>query len=529
MKLQKVVIENFRGYKEKTEIEFSNLTAFVGKNDIGKSTVMEALDVFFHDGKGIVKLDKGDINVENNRAGNLDIIITGIFTDLPEKVIIDESYETTLENEYLVNKDNKFEIIKKFKNGSTLATSLKTEIKAFHPSNPKCNNLLQKKNADLKKIVDELNLECDKTINSSMRRAIWEYYKDSLELKELTIDVSSKEGDIKAIWTKLQTYLPSFSLFQSDRKNNDTDDEVQDPLKEAVKAIFLTPDIQGTLQKVAIQVKEKIQEVTDLTLEKIKDVSPEIASSLHPNIPDVESLKWYDVFKNLSISGDEDIPINKRGSGIRRLILLSFFRAEAEKRQKVSNNPSIIYAIEEPETSQHKAHQQILIEALKSLARSENSQVIITTHSSEIVKNLDFNNLLLITKDENNNPKINRFEPNCLPYPSLNEANYNAFADISEEFHNELYGYLQSKAIEENTNNERENPFDDWLVLKGCTKSKDWIRIKDGVPKPAEKKTLQTFIRNLIHHPENKNNSKYTKEELKKSIEKMISIIKTLH
>lgn len=238
MKLQKVVIENFRGYKEKTEIEFSNLTAFVGKNDIGKSTVMEALDVFFHDGKGIVKLDKGDINVENNRAGNLDIIITGIFTDLPEKVIIDESYETTLENEYLVNKDNKFEIIKKLKNGSTLATSLKTEIKAFHPSNPKCNNLLQKKNADLKKIVDELNLECDKTINSSMRRAIWEYYKDSLELKELTIDVSSKEGDIKAIWTKLQTYLPSFSLFQSDRKNNDTDDEVQDPLKEAVKAIF---------------------------------------------------------------------------------------------------------------------------------------------------------------------------------------------------------------------------------------------------------------------------------------------------
>ena len=83
MKLQKVVIENFRGYKEKTEIEFSNLTAFVGKNDIGKSTVMEALDVFFHDGKGIIKLDKGDINVENNRAGNLDIIITGIFTYFP--------------------------------------------------------------------------------------------------------------------------------------------------------------------------------------------------------------------------------------------------------------------------------------------------------------------------------------------------------------------------------------------------------------------------------------------------------------
>lgn len=529
MKLQKLIIENFRGYKEKTEIEISDLTAFVGKNDIGKSSVMEALDIFFHDGKGIVKLDKGDINVENARAGNCDIIITGIFSNLPEKVIIDGTYETSLENEYLVNKDNELEIIKTFKNGSTSASSLKTEIKTLHPSNSKCNNLLQKKNADLKKIIDELNLECDKSINSSMRKAIWEYYKESLELKELSIDISFKEGDIKAIWTKLQTYLPSFSLFQSDRKNNDTDDEVQDPLKEAVKAIFLSPEILETLQNVATQVKDKIQEVTDLTLEKIRDVSPEIASSLHPNIPDIENLKWHDVFKNLSISGDEDIPINKRGSGIRRLILLSFFRAEAEKRQKESNNPSIIYAIEEPETSQHKAHQQILIEALKILARSENSQVIITTHSSEIVKNLEFNNLLLITKDEHNNPKINKFEPNCLPYPSLNEANYNAFEDISVEFHNELYGYLQAKAIDEDTNNSSEQYFDSWLQTKGATLSKTWTRVLKRGGTRDDLCTLHTYIRNSIHHPENTNNSGYSKEELKDSIKLMIEIIKTIH
>ena len=529
MKLQKVIIENFRGYKEKTEIELSNLTAFVGKNDIGKSTVMEALDVFFHDGKGTIKLDKGDINVGNLQNEKCDVIISCVFTDLPEKVVLDGSYETRLDNEYLLNKDNQLEIIKTFKNGLTTSAAIKTEIKALHPSNPNCTNLLQKKNTDLKKIVDELNLSCDKSINSSMRTAIWNYYSDSLDLTETNIDVSSKDGDIKSIWAKLQTYLPAFSLVQSDRKNNDSDDEVQDPLKEAVKSILLSPDIQTTLQSVAIQVKEKIQEVTDLTLKKIKDVSPEIASTLHPNIPDTDSLKWYDVFKNLSISGDQDIPINKRGSGVRRLILLSFFRAEAEKRQKESNNPSIIYAIEEPETSQHKEHQSILVEALKSLSKTKDTQVIITTHSSEIVKNLDFSNLLLITKDEHKKLKINKFSPNCLPYPSINEANYNAFEDISEEFHNELYGYLQAKAIEEDTNNERENPFDEWLVAKGCNKSKDWIRIKDGIPKPAEKKTLQTYIRNLIHHPENKNNSKYTKEELKNSIEKMISIIKTLH
>ena len=46
-----IYIENFRGYKGKTYISIESLTAFVGKNDIGKSTILEALDVFFPDGR----------------------------------------------------------------------------------------------------------------------------------------------------------------------------------------------------------------------------------------------------------------------------------------------------------------------------------------------------------------------------------------------------------------------------------------------------------------------------------------------
>tara|TARA_B100000809_G_scaffold178239_1_gene175824 strand:- start:8152 stop:8319 length:168 start_codon:yes stop_codon:yes gene_type:complete len=55
-------------------------------------------------------------------------------------------------------------------------------------------------------------------------------------------------------------------------------------------------------------------------------MNPEIANSLTPIIPSPESLKWIDFFKSVSITGDEDIPINKRGSGVKRLILLNFFR-----------------------------------------------------------------------------------------------------------------------------------------------------------------------------------------------------------
>ena len=62
MKIKSLKIKNFRGYKGEVLIDFDDFTAFVGKNDIGKSSVLEALDIFFNDGKGIIKQDKDDIN-----------------------------------------------------------------------------------------------------------------------------------------------------------------------------------------------------------------------------------------------------------------------------------------------------------------------------------------------------------------------------------------------------------------------------------------------------------------------------------
>ena len=368
MKLVRMTIENFRGYKEPTSIEFDDLTVLIGKNDVGKSTVLEALDVFFYDGKGTIKLDSGDINVTSCNEGAKDIKISAVFGDLPDKVIIDAENETTLRDEYLLNRDGHLEIIKTFKGGATTASSLQVSIKALHPSNVECDALLSKKNADLKKIVDRLELSCDKSKNATMRAAIWKHYEDSLNLQEKVLDVASRDGDIKAIWSKLQGYLPYYSLFQSDRKNSDSDSEVQDPLKEAVKQILGEPGLQAQLASVAQRVEEELQRVANLTLEKIREMNPEIANSLHPKIPASDDLKWTDVFfKKLSISGDEDIPINKRGSGVRRLILLNFFRAEVERRKSGRDTPSVIYAIEEPETSQHVDHQVKLISALEQI------------------------------------------------------------------------------------------------------------------------------------------------------------------
>ena len=507
MKIVSLKLVNFRGFKNETIINFNDLTALVGKNDVGKSTILEALDIFFNDGKGVVKIDKNDVNVENVQNGNLETIISVCFSDLPKSIVIDSSATTSLENEYMLNSNGNLEITKKYKNGS--ATTYKVFIHALHPTNTKCSDLLLKKNSDLKKIIRDESIECEnQTINSVMRAAIWNHFQDNLQLNEIEIDVSKE--DAKKIWDKLALLLPVYSLFQADRKNTDSDNEVQDPLKEAVKEILSDESLQEKLTEVAEEVRQKLQEVSDRTLEKLREMDEQLADSLKPVIPEVNVLKWPDVFKNVSIAGDSDIPINKRGSGVKRLILLNFFRAEAERKAIESSSGNIIYAIEEPETSQHTNNQVVLINALKAMASSGKSQVIISTHSAVIVKELDFSNLKIIKNDLDTKVIIDSL-PCQLTYPSLNEVNFTAFGEITEEYHDELYGHIEFLGL--------------LPEYKQGKETRLYKRQRKDGSIVDEQRTLSEYIRNLIHHPENKANIPYTKDELKESIDAMRSFI----
>ena len=102
------------------------------------------------------------------------------------------------------------------------------------------------------------------------------------------------------------------------------DQEVQNPLQYAVKEIFSDPDIQETLQTVSEQVETKLRLVAANTLEKLREMNEDVANTLSPVIPPSDTLKWKDVFKNVSITSDRNIPINKRGSGFDFIIDSNF-------------------------------------------------------------------------------------------------------------------------------------------------------------------------------------------------------------
>ena len=110
MKIDKIKIANFRSYQDEIVINLDDLNVFVGKNDIGKSTVLEALDIFFNENKGVIKLDKDDVNKKSKKEGDTEIRISLVFSNLPNTLTIDATNPTSLADEYLLTQEGRLEI-----------------------------------------------------------------------------------------------------------------------------------------------------------------------------------------------------------------------------------------------------------------------------------------------------------------------------------------------------------------------------------------------------------------------------------
>lgn len=399
MLLKSVKLTNFRGYQGTTVIPIDEtMTGIVGRNDFGKSTILEALAIFF-EAEG-AKADKNDMNCFRLAEGENQFEIACEFSELPASLVLDEKVETTLADELLLNNDGCFEVVKTFK-ATTSGKPDKTFIRCQHPTDEVLSNLLGLKITELKKLGKERNIEdavADQRVASLWRQAI-RTAAHPLNLAETLLDVDkglSTEG--KSVWGKIQDLLPTFALFKADRESSDGDAEAKNPLQQAVKDAQAA--LQAQITKLEEEIEKSVLDVAGRTLDKLREMAPELANELTPRFKDKP--KW--TF-NFTLDGENGIPINKRGSGVRRLILLNFFRAEAEKVVAGSQR-KVIYAIEEPETSQHPNYQVMLMKALLDLGAQENRQILVTTHVPALAGLIPIEGVRYVTKDDNGLPVV---------------------------------------------------------------------------------------------------------------------------
>ncbi len=244
------------------------------------------------------------------------------------------------------------------------------------------------------------------------------------------------------------------------------------------------------------------------------------------SLPEIDSF-----FKTGNIALSEngiETTSSEKGTGMQRALALALIQVYAEISTTTESGVSkpILFFIDEPETFLHPLAQNKLLDALEKI--SEESQVFIVTHSPYLLKKYqkDTHSMHIFSKKAgcNHSAPGREFDLFGSSSPSWGEINYYAFGVVSVEFHNELYGFIQAKAIFEDEKNYFESEFDHYLLEKGILQDHSYTRVKKDGSTEQQVRTLPTKIRNIIHHPENTHNS-FSERELKDSIELLIPLL----
>jgi len=200
-------------------------------------------------------------------------------------------------------------------------------------------------------------------------------------------------------------------------------------VKKQIEYILIPPNRDaGELEKVEnsilqMLVEEKMEEATDVrdnytvkfknaikylengALKKIaSDAKSEfpISKSFDIKIKYTKDISYKNFLPDVGITIDEaglSHSLSECGSGIQSLTIISLYNLLGKAREE-----NIIVALEEPETNLHPQAQKELISYFQDLVKNENIlQLFFTTHSSNIVDEVDHTEIILFKKQPDDN------------------------------------------------------------------------------------------------------------------------------
>ncbi len=405
MILKKITITNFRGINGTTSVNFNLFNCIVGQNDAGKSTISKALDAVLNE----TTLSRADYNV--NAQDNI-ISIELFFDPKNKQCLLGEEIITTIEEEELTNADGLLVWKKTWNVTETNVSKPKTSIvRKKYSAN---NDFVFKTEAQLIAQCSANQIPTAKGNgeaynNVEKRQKLREFNAQNnieftFEVEDIPATGATK---LKTIGDAIKKSLPTFQYFKADTSLSDTDNTIQKYFKDmAFKLIKDEVDTDEMETIVRTQLESVLQKVTD----KINDV----VKSAEKVKPKVE-FDWSKLISTSFISDatGNDLPLNSRGDGFRRITMMSYFEYLAES-ERTDDTQQIIFGFEEPETFLHPSAQENLFEKLNSL--SENGyQVLVSTHSSTIVGNTKPQNIIHVSKPEN----IYTINQNGIDYKTL--------------------------------------------------------------------------------------------------------------
>ena len=482
MKIEQVHIKNFR-LIEDAHISLKDLTMLIGNNGTGKTSILEAIHYALSPNYLSGKIEPTDFNNGTNDEIQIELVFDKTFTiEIPDGYVKQEVICKKIHLD--IKKRERATPNKSFSDGYVITHYFVPEY--------------------AKNTSDgwEQPRKGGKPFQFSKRHLAINYSDTDNTLKSFYFN-KNRSIQIKRGYNSSITSI--FDDFNWRFINNLADSE-KDYIanKKTLENQIISNIDDKSLDKSITSLNEKLKEfgIPDVGISFIESHSPFNSAFLSNSINTM------------------DIKVDKLGSGIEMIISLMLLETLASL-----SKDEIMIIIDEPELHLHPSLQEHFIKYLKRI--SSEKQILLSTHSPYFFINCcsDSNIKLLVTEtiDKKCIVKDSDVQLHTFPWsPSWGEINYFAYNLPTIEFHNELYGYCQKL-----TKTSSVKEFEKYLDDKGKNKSKEWIREEKGTLSTS-KHSIMSYIRNLIHHPENQYNDPYTPEELMNSIDKMLKFIDNL-
>lgn len=390
MYISKISLTNYRGIKDLRCINLENFSSIVGKNDAGKTIILNSIASFL-DVKTYPITFSDFNNIDNPIVFEYELkddnIIEMLTSKLKAKVKKADGLEDFV-NDFIfdggiVYKRKAIKVDKKFSAEQVLIQDFEQED---------IRGLYFKSDEELTDIIKSHDIEIPvegKGRNSKVEKI--KYIKQYFATAKRIGFWMEDDCKICSLFPEVEMFKADYGLEADTKFKTTSVSEIQDYFSQEMadagtKLKTVETEIIREMKKEAVSVTNYMQEYASSL--KAVEITPVIS--------------WKDAIKNVDVSfqfegDDKFIPMSHKGTGYRRLFMVARFRYLAEKNK----GHNIIYLIEEPETFLHPTAQQDLLNALKELS-SEN-QIIISTHSPVFAGATDVNGVVLCTKEGQSN------------------------------------------------------------------------------------------------------------------------------
>lgn len=505
MYIKRIELENIRCFSGKEEIFLSSgLNYLVGENNSGKSSILYALDYL----RSFTPKDESKIYADGTESSKVVIDIADeeldkIFEEKELKKFIPYIFEASEGEGGIIRLRRQSQEEKYVQNGKDITIDSK-KVAIWNSANERFENVtgidaIYKRLLDLNFIYadeapgDHVDMSSTKTLGKL--------------IKECISDINQS---------------PQWENFRVAHNN-----------------LFMQ-DGQGTIQEALSSLGKELSAVIS------EQYAEGIQAKIMFDMPEVNSfLKSGYVQISNGDDGLDETSLENKGTGLQRAFMLALLQIYAKKFAGGSSRDNrVVFGLDEPETWLHPSAQIKLINAVREIAKKQ--QVLLVTHSPYMLQGIEsdnskaiiFSNKLTLNKDKCEGKRVqDSVELNkCkLPYISWNAINYYVFGVPSVEFMDELYGHFQVKVNKGKSLREKE-------IIKslnehGINSTEIWIKEfvdEDGNGNKVKhykpfNVPLCVYVRNSVHHPENRKNDKYTTDQLGKAIKELESVIEKLN